>query len=196
MHNVIIVRTLATWPRTVLTKFPHQEGTPHHHNRSHSWPHYDHNNRERSQSLTTDTAWEGILTDSYHTANPTVAGVSATIKGRHLTHHPTTVPAHDTHQLTDTLGDTLTRTYHPNNTLTCLRHTAFFTGVTLKTIPQTEANLVWDSLPILSTDHKYERHHKHIHEQQPLINLTARRRSPFMINNQTLPKNQTSILIL
>ena len=49
MQRVITVKTLATLPSTVQTNPP--SGTVHYHNRLCSQPHYEHNHRDRFQSL-------------------------------------------------------------------------------------------------------------------------------------------------
>ena len=66
----------------------------------------------------------------------------------------------------------------------------------LESIPWNKANLVPDTLSILPTDHKQAKHQKCTHKQQPLINLTTRRRSPFRIHKWTPHGNQIMTLIL
>ena len=100
-------------------------GTPHHHNRSCFLPHYDHNCRDRSQSLNYKWSQERCLTNQDHTADPTMAEVPATIGEMHPISYPTTAAACDTHQPANALGDTLDGTH--------LRHATFPNAVTLET---------------------------------------------------------------
>ena len=115
--------------------------------------------------------------------------------------HPTTAAAQlltnpATNQLNDELGDTFIRTQHTSNTATCLRHANFPARITVKTIPWTKVDLLWDTVPILPADHSHQRHQNCIHKPQLLNNLTTRRRSPFRIYSQTLPQNKIMTLML
>ena len=141
---------------------------------------------------TTCTAKEDAWTGQDHTTKPTLAEAPATIKGMHPAPHPTTTVANDTHQPNDTLADTRAKMHCTGTIKTHLSYTTFLVGVTLKTIPQTEADLVWGTLIILPTDCTQRRHQSHIQEQQPLIDLTTRWRSQFRIHSWTLPQNQNN----
>ena len=132
MCSVISVKTLATLGPGCPDKIP-PSGTPNHHDRSCSQPHYDHNHRDRSQFLTTDAAKEDTLTGQDLIANPTVAEGSAAIGGMHPTPHPTTTAAFDKHQLSIDVGDTLARAHCTSTTAIHLRHATFPARVTLKT---------------------------------------------------------------
>ena len=182
--SVLTAKTLATLPRTVQIRSPLQE---HHFTKR---GHAPNPVGTDPSCLNTDTAKEAALTGHDHSANATMAEAPATIGGTHPTPHPTNIAAYNTHQLTDALGNTLTGTQHTGTTVTHLRHATSPARVTLKKILWTEANLVKDILQILPTDLPCGRHQSHILKQQPLINLTARRRSPFRIHNWTLHHNQ------
>ena len=139
--------------------------------------------------LTTDTAKEDALTCQDHATNPIVAEAPATIGGRHPSPHPSTAAAYNTHQPNDTLDNIITKTHCTGTATLCPSHVTFPVRVTLETISWTEANLVWDPLIICPTDHTHRRHQSHIHKQQSLVDLTARRRLPFRTHNWTLPQN-------
>ena len=163
-------------------------GTPHHHDRSSSWPCYNHNCRDRSQSL--------HYRCNQGKCNLTTAEAPAAFWGTHPTPHHANTAACNTHPLNDALGDTHIGTHHTGTIVTCLWHITLLARVTLMTILWTKANLVWDTLIILPTDHTHERHCSCIHEKQPLIHLSIRRRSLFRTHNWTLPQNETMTLIL
>ena len=124
MHSVITVKTLVTSPRTVQTRSLNQEHqvsttghTPNHITTT--------TIRTDLSPLTTDTAKEYASTSQDHTTDPTIAEAPAIIGGMHPPSDPTTTTACDTHQLTDTLDNTLTRTHCTSTTLTHLRHANF-----------------------------------------------------------------------
>ena len=194
MCSVVTMKTLVIFPKGCPDRIP-LSGTPCRHDRSCSWTHYNHSHKDPSP-LTTDAAKEETSTSQDPTTNPNTTEALATIRGMHPAPHPTSVTACNTHQLTDTPGNTLTWTHHTSTAMTHLRHGTFPVGVTLETIQWTKVNLVQDTLPILPTDYKQRRHWNHFHEQQPLRNLTTRRRSPFWIHNWTLLLNQIMTLIL
>ena len=107
-------------------------GMPCHHDRLCSWPHYNHNCKDRSSSLTTDAAKEETLTGQDHTVNPTTTEGPSTIEGMHPTPHSTTTVLHATHQLTNAVGDTITRTHCASTTVTHPRHATFRTESLLR----------------------------------------------------------------
>ena len=129
MCSAITVKALATLPRTVQTRSPHQEHqvtmtghTPH--------PITTTNIGADPSHLTTDTAKNDTSVGQDHTTDPTAAEIPATMEGTHPTSHPTTTAAHNTHQLTHTLGDTLTGTHSMGTSVTHLRHSTFPSGIT------------------------------------------------------------------
>ena len=143
MCSVITAKTLATHalPRTVQTRSPHQQ-----HHITMTGCTADHVTTTtmgtNCSPISTDAAKEDTLTSQDHTTDPTVAEAPVTIRRMHPAPHPTTTTAFDTHQLTNALDDTLTRTQYTGTTVTYLRHTTFPARITLKTIPQTKADLV------------------------------------------------------
>ena len=166
------------------------------HDRSCTWPHHNHNHSDRSQSLNYRHShgrcfdWLQSHHQSYHDRSPSNYQ-------RHVFHSPSNHCSSScypsTHQC---LGNTHTGTHHTGITVTHLDHATFCTRVTLKVIPQTKANLVQATLTLPLTDHTQRKQHNCTQEQQPLINLSARRRSSFRIQNQTPPQNQTKTTIL
>ena len=80
--------------------------------------------------LTTDAAKEDASTSQEHTTDPTMAEAPATINGMHPTPHPTTIAAHDTHQLNDALDDTVTEIHHAGTTITHLSHATILVNAT------------------------------------------------------------------
>ena len=116
-------------------------GTPHCHARSHFWLNYDHSCRDKSQSFITDAAKDNASTSQDHITSFTVGEAPANIRGTHLASHHTTIAVHDTHLLKDALGNNFARTHCTSTTATCLQHPTLPTGVTLTTIPWTNANL-------------------------------------------------------
>ena len=183
---------MATSPRTVQRKFPHEE---HHATMTGHAP---------NQVMTTiigtdpspslDTTKEDVLTNQDHANDLTMAEAPAAIGGMHPTLLPTTTSANDTHPPKDALGDTLARTQNTGTTTSHLWPTSFQTGVTLMTILQTKAGLVWNSLITLPTIHTCRRHWSYTHGKQPLIDLNIRR-SPFMTHSQTLPWNHMTLIL-
>ena len=163
VHSIITVKTLGILPRTAQTGSPHQK---HHITMTGCTPNPIGTDPSHS---TTDTVKEDTLTSQDHTANTTMADTPATIRGTHPTPPATTVATCDTHQLTNTLGNTLSGTHCTSTTVTFLRHATSPTRVTLETILQTEANQVQDTLLILPVDHTLGWHQSHIHEEQLLI---------------------------
>ena len=136
----LTVKTLATASETVQTRYLHQQ---HHITMTGHTPNpiMITTIGTDPSPLTTDAAKEDTLTSQDHTANPATAEVPATIRDIHPTPHLTTIAGHDTHQLTNAVGDTLTETHHPSITMTHLRHTTFPTGVTLKATLWAKADL-------------------------------------------------------
>ena len=185
MYSVITETALATLPRTIQRRFPHQE---HHATMAgHTSNHVMIKTVGTDPSpLITDTAKEDALAGQDHTTDPTVVETQAPIGGNHATHHPTTAGPHDTHPPKDTLGDTLTGTHCTSTTVTHLWHATFPTGITLETIVQTKAILNPRHSP--HTPHRlyHGKHWNCIHEHQPFMKVTVRRCSPFRTHNQTL----------
>ena len=102
-----------------------------------------------SKSLNYRCSQGRCLIGQDHTTNPTAAEAPVTIGGVYPVPHPITTAACTTHWPTDALGNTLTGTNCTSATTTHPRHAIFLTRVTLKAIPQTEADQVPDSLTIL-----------------------------------------------
>ena len=141
MQSVITTKTLATSPRTAQTRSPNQE---HHITMAGHAPNHIMTTTIGTDPspLRTDAAKEDTLTTQDHTTVPTMAEAPVSIRGMHSAPHPITIAAHNTHQLTDTLGNTVARTHCIGTTISHLRHTTFPTGVTLETTLWTKADLI------------------------------------------------------
>ena len=143
-------------------------GTPCHHNCLHYWPCYNHSHRERSQFLNCRYSHRRCFKWSWSHHNPTMTEALVITKDMHPTpHHATTMAYCTILWQTDTLGDTLTGTHHTSIAVIHLVHATFPTGVTLKVIPQTEANQVEVTLTILLTDHTQRKWQKCTQESSP-----------------------------
>ena len=175
MSSVITVTALATLPRIVQGKFPHQD--PHATMTSHIPNHITTTTVETDPSLfITDAGKEYALTSQDHTINLTMAEAPATIGGMHPTLHPITTAVHDTHPAQDALGNTLAGTHYTGTPMVHLQHATLPARVTLTTVLQAKVNLVWDTLIILPADCTHGRHQSHNHKQQPIIDLTIKKK--------------------
>ena len=192
MHRAITAKSLATSPKTVLTK-------------SLLWEHISfitgHVPKQVMTTtvgtdhspLTVDAAKEDALTSQDHTTDPTMAEALATIdtdKSHLPSNHfssscyPSTDQSPRWHSHQD-----IPHWHNCDSSKTC----HFPSRVTLGVIPQTEADLVQDTLTILAEGWTKGKHQNCTHKQQPLINYTARRGLPFRIHNWT-PQSMTPIL--
>ena len=117
MHSVITVITLATSPRIVQRKFPHQE---HHATKIGHTPNHVMTTITGTDpsSFITHTAMVDASNGQDHMSNLTPAEVPATIRGTHPALQPSTTTAHDTHPPKDALGNTLTGTHCTGTTVT------------------------------------------------------------------------------
>ena len=130
--SVITVMILVILPRTMQRKFPPSE-TPCHHNLSCSHSCYNCNCKDRSQSFH-HRHRENASTGQGNTTNLNVTEAPATNVGTPPTPYPFTTAAHDSHPLTDVLGDTLVGTPLNGTTTTHPWHDALHARATLATM--------------------------------------------------------------
>ena len=163
------------WPLHPRLPWQNPSGTPHHHNRLHSWPWYDHNHRDRSQSINYRHGHRRCFDWSHHWSHHNRSS------GNYW-RQASDSPSNHCSSLCCPLTVWHPRIHHTGITATHLVCATFANRLPFKVIPQTKADLVQATITIVLEDHTQRKWQNHTQEQQPLINPTTRRRSSFMIH--------------
>ena len=194
VKNIITVIALVILPRTAQRKFPHQET-------SSPWQIMfplilQLQLQDRSQPFHHRCSQENALTGQGQISNLNVAETPATTRDMYPTPHFMTTAPHNTHLLTDALGDTLAGTSHIG-TAAPIHNTTHVTSEPLLWLlngpkPVYFKTLLWYCPQIVYT----EGIKTTFMESNPPIDPSIRRRSLFRTHSQTLSQNEMMNLIL